>query len=126
MEKLFLIVLQMGISFSALILAAVTAHFLLKRVSNNMICMLWMVVGLRLALPFEIVTDFSLLPETTGMVMEYVYPQTSVKNAEIAKVSKTQQMDVPLKKMGKDVPRERSAVQKVSTAAWIWMAGIAI
>ncbi len=78
-----------GISFSALILAAVAAHFLLKRVSNNMICMLWMVVGLRLALPFEIVTDFSLLPETTGMVMEYVYPQTSVKNAEIAKVSKT-------------------------------------
>lgn len=58
--------------------------------------------------------------------MEYVYPQTSVKNAEIAKVSKTQQMDVPLKKMGKDVPRERSAVQKVSTAAWIWIAGIAM
>lgn len=58
--------------------------------------------------------------------MEYVYPQTSVKNAEIAKVSKTQQMDVPLKKMGKDVPRERSAVQKVSTVAWIWMAGIAM
>lgn len=95
MELVFLTVLQMGISFSGLLLAACAARFLLKNVSKSMICMLWLIVGLRLLLPVEIVTDFSLLPEKTGMVMDDVYRKSAAGSQELLNDAKLPDADAP-------------------------------
>lgn len=83
----------MGISFSSLLLAACAARFLLKNVSKCMICMLWLIVGLRLLLPVEIVTDFSLLPEKTETVMDYVCQKSVADSPELLDASKTPDAD---------------------------------
>lgn len=64
MVNLFVRILHMGISASYLILAVLAVRFLLKKAPKAMRIFLWLLVGIRLVLPFSVESAFSLLPDT--------------------------------------------------------------
>ena len=62
MAEIFIKVLNMSISASWLILAALVLRLLLKRAPKRLTVLLWAVVGVRAVLPFSIESALSLIP----------------------------------------------------------------
>jgi len=62
MENIFLHLLNLSITAGYIILAVILLRFLLFKAPKWINCILWAVVGLRLALPFSIESIFSLIP----------------------------------------------------------------
>lgn len=72
MEKLFINIFQMSISASYLILAVLFVRILLRKAPKSMRSFLWLLVGIRLLVPFSIESVFSLIPDTQT-VDRYIY-----------------------------------------------------
>lgn len=64
---LFLSVINQGIAAGYLIAAVIAARILLKKAPKSVCCILWLLVGIRLIMPFSIVSVFSLMPSSAGM-----------------------------------------------------------
>lgn len=64
MVNLFVRILHMSIPAGYLILAVLAVRFLLKKAPKTMRLFLWLLVGIRLILPFSVESAFSLLPDT--------------------------------------------------------------
>ena len=62
MTELFLSLALLSFKASFLILAVVILRLLLKKAPRRMICALWLLVGLRLLVPFSIESSLSLVP----------------------------------------------------------------
>ncbi|MBQ8408810.1 MAG: hypothetical protein IJY39_08100 [Clostridia bacterium] len=62
MENAFLHLLNLSITASYVILAVILLRFLLFKAPKWINCLLWAVVGLRLAIPFSVESIFSLIP----------------------------------------------------------------
>lgn len=66
MSQLFLKILNMSLTAGFVIVMVIVARLLLKRMPKIISYGLWVVVGLRLILPFSIESVFSLLPRATS------------------------------------------------------------
>lgn len=64
---LFLSVVNQGIAAGYLIAAVIVARFLLKKAPKSVCCLLWLLVGIRLVMPFSVVSVFSLIPSGYGV-----------------------------------------------------------
>ena len=62
MTELFYAVLKASVQGSIVIFAVMTLRLLLKKAPRSVFCLLWLLAGLRLALPFEIESGLSLQP----------------------------------------------------------------
>lgn len=77
---LFLNVFNQGIAASYLIIAVIFARALLKKAPKSVYCVLWLLVGIRLILPFSFVSAFSLIPsgaEVRGNITEFMGHDTT-------------------------------------------------
>ena len=63
MTELFEAILKASFQGSIVILAVVALRFLLKKAPKTVICLLWLLAGLRLVMLFEIQSPFSLQPQ---------------------------------------------------------------
>ena len=72
MEELFLSFWNRSISAGWLILAVVALRLVLKKAPKSLACLLWLLVGVRLACPFSIQSTASLLPSVE------MIPQTAL------------------------------------------------
>ncbi len=72
MEKLYVNIFQMSVSATYLILAVLFVRFLLQKAPKGMRSFLWLLVGIRLVLPFSVESVFSLIPGTQT-VDQYIY-----------------------------------------------------
>ena len=63
MTELFHAVLKASFQGSIVILAVIALRFLLKKAPKSFFCLLWLLAGLRLVLPFEIQSSLSLQPD---------------------------------------------------------------
>lgn len=59
---MFLDIINQSIAAGFLIAAVIVARALLKRAPKNVCCILWLLVGIRLVMPFSVVSVFSLIP----------------------------------------------------------------
>ncbi|MBQ8597567.1 MAG: hypothetical protein IJ409_07265 [Lachnospiraceae bacterium] len=64
MTAAFTQVLNISISACYLIVAVIVVRFLFKKLPKSLVCVLWMLVGLRLVIPALPESSFSLLPNT--------------------------------------------------------------
>lgn len=64
MTTLFALYLQASISGSVILLAVLPLRWLLKKAPRRTLCLLWLLVALRLLLPFRIESPVSLQPNT--------------------------------------------------------------
>ena len=128
MEKLFINIVQMSASASYLILAVLIVRFLLRKAPKSMRSFLWLLVGIRLVIPFSVESVFSLIP-STQTVNEYIYDTeqpgsdtlTDTPYTEITVSQPYQNTIVPPteKRMGK-------APTAVQICVRIWLAGMAL
>lgn len=70
MRELFQNVLTASFHGSIVILAVMLLRLVLKRTPKKFFCMLWMLAGIRLLMPFEIQSSMSLQPNTAAVVEE--------------------------------------------------------
>ena len=62
MTELFDAILKASVQGSIVILAVLALRLLLKKAPKTVICLLWLLAGLRLVMLFEIPSPFSLQP----------------------------------------------------------------
>ena len=62
MEDLFRNVLEASVYGSVVILAVMALRLVLRRIPKRLICLLWLLAGLRLVMPFSLESSFSLQP----------------------------------------------------------------
>lgn len=88
MTDVFSIILKTSVQGSIVILAVIALRFLLKQAPRSLFCLLWLLAGLRLALPYEIQSSFSLQPrlEDTSISIQtrqpVQLPEIVVQNPE--------------------------------------------
>ncbi len=70
MNAVFLKLLNMSITASWLILAAIAVRFLLKKAPKWISCLLWAIVAIKLICPFSIESTFSLIPGSEPVPMD--------------------------------------------------------
>ena len=79
MTSLFIKLLNLSISAGMLILLVFVLRFILKRTSRRATCLLWVVVGLRLVIPFSFESSLSIMPSG-----DFVKLETAPEAVEVA------------------------------------------
>jgi len=119
MKALFTGFLTVSISTSLMIGIVLLLRIIFKKAPKALICGVWALVILRLLLPFEIPTEFSLRPKTpvftessTAVVtQQQVYEQTEIPQF------------VPVQEQGSFYPTV--VIDYMQIAAYVWCAGLA-
>lgn len=62
MEQCFVMILNNAITVSVLIVVIVLLRFLLKAAPKRLMCFLWIIVAIKLIVPIQIESVFSLIP----------------------------------------------------------------
>lgn len=130
MERLFINIVQMSIPASYLILAVLIVRFLLRKAPKAMRSFLWLLVGIRLLVPFSVESVFSLIPDTqevdayinTAVQPEIdTMPDTPAMNANASLNQPMQSTVTPAAE--KHMNRTQTAIR---VGARIWLAGMAL
>ena len=119
MEKLFINIFQMSIYASYLILAVLLVRFLLRKAPKSMRSFLWLLVGIRLLVPFSVESVFSLIPNTQiadAVIDTTVQPEPdTLSNIPATKPSVSQSVtNTILPANGKHTDKAQTAVQFLS------------
>ena len=75
---MFADVISQGIAVGYLIVAVMIARFLLNKAPKSVYCILWLLVGIRLVMPFSVVSVFSLIPG--GMEVPETVTEWTIRN----------------------------------------------
>jgi len=70
MTELFTNVVQASLYGSIVIIAVCLLRLVLKRAPKSLVCLLWLLAGIRLMMPFEIESNFSLQPRVEPVVLQ--------------------------------------------------------
>lgn len=128
MEKLFINIFQMSVSASYLILAVLIVRFLLRKAPKSMRSFLWLLVGIRLVIPFSVESVFSLIPSTQA-VGEYIYDTVQPGMNTLADVSHTD-ITVSLPYQNTVMPSAEKHINKTPTVinivTMVWVAGMTL
>lgn len=89
MEAVFLKLLNMSITASFMIIAAVLLRVLLKKTPKWISCVLWAFVAVRLILPFSFESVFSLIPGTETVSPNIIYSEKPTINSGIPALNST-------------------------------------
>ncbi len=127
MEKLFINLVRMSVSASYLILAVLTVRLVLRRAPKRMRSFLWLLVGIRLVIPFSVESIFSLIPSTQA-VDRYIY--------ETAQADAAVQTPVPDASNPAGLPAEHPFTypavsgtdkgQTVAVCTGVWLVGVVL
>lgn len=126
METFFERLLQISLSGSIIVLAVLILRLVLRKAPRRAVCLMWMLAVLRLLVPFEIQSDWSLQPEPpefsppaaqkeyfdSGPVTPQTVPQEFLEDA----------VTYPI--LQPPVPEEKT--DWMDMMAWLWLAGAGI
>ncbi|MBO5146198.1 MAG: hypothetical protein J6C19_11805 [Lachnospiraceae bacterium] len=124
MDKLFMNLFNMSISASYLILAVTAVRLFFKNMPKNVRCFLWLLAGVRLAVPFSIESVFSLIPSTNTADETYSMVSRPAVHSGI------QMIDVPVNQFlqENDMAAAADSVSRSQVlgylCAGIWAAGL--
>ena len=76
METVFIKILNMSIAAGWMILAVILLRSLLKRAPKALRCFLWLLVGIRLVIPFSWESVWSLIPSSDVVGNDILYSET--------------------------------------------------
>lgn len=89
MESVFLNLLNMSITASFMIIAAVLLRALLKKTPKWICCVLWAFVAVRLIFPFSLESAFSLIPSAETVSPNIIYSERPTINSGIPALNST-------------------------------------
>ena len=93
MTSIFIKLLNLSISAGMLVLLVLVFRLFLKRYSRRAVCLLWIVVALRLIIPFSFESSFSIMPSgdfvSTAVPEEESRTETSDDTVNTSNIEKT-------------------------------------
>lgn len=125
-ESVFIKCVNLSISAGWLILAVILLRYLLKKAPRQLVCLLWMAVGLRLLCPFTFTSPFSLLPSAETVPQEILLSPAPAIDSGIAPV------DAGINPIlsAAFVPAPEKSVNPLQIFAYIasriWLVGLAV
>ena len=125
MEQIFLKILNMSITASYLVLAIVLLRFLLKKAPKWLRCGLWMLVGIRLMLPFSFESVLSLIPSAHTVPADILYAQVPAIQSGIPAVNNSLN-PIIFESMAPTIGHSVNPMQVAAyIASLVWIAGMA-
>ena len=122
--------LTMSLSGSIVILLVLALRLALKKAPARLVCLLWLLAGLRLMLPFHIQADFSLQPDVQQALRPVISDQTYIPQEYVP------QDAVPaMPSVGENITvtvengvttQVRRTVDWMELAAYVWALGAAV
>ena len=124
MEKLFINIFHMSSSASYLILAVLLVRFLLRKAPKSMRSFLWLLVGIRLVVPFSVESIFSLIPNTQ-MAENYIY-QTVQPDINLTMLEKQQSdnSSIPYENTPMQENHKHKPITRVEIWTGFWLGGM--
>ena len=123
MEKVFLAVVNMSVAAGWMILAVAAVRLLLRKAPRRIFCLLWGLVGVRLACPISLESVFSLLPTAQTVSPEIVLAVRPQLSSGVAPV------DLAVNRLLLEAAPDPSASVNplqiwAFVAAAVWLAGV--
>lgn len=125
MEKLFVNIFHMSSSASYLILVVLLVRFLLRKAPKRMRSFLWLLVGIRLIVPFSVESIFSLIPDTP-MVEEYLYQSIQLDSNGTVPVEQAVPQSVPNENIAFEEKNISKSLTAVEICTLIWLVGMVL
>lgn len=125
MEKLFVDIFHMSGSASYLILVVLLVRFLLRKAPKRMRSFLWLLVGIRLIVPFSVESIFSLIPDTP-MVEEYLYQSIQLDSNGTVPVEQAVPQPVPNENIAFEEKNISKSLTAVEICTLIWLVGMVL
>ena len=145
MTEVFSAILKASFQGSIVILAVIALRLLLKKAPKSLFCLLWLLAGLRLALPFEIQSPFSLQPrlENTSLSIQAQEPvqmpeivvqdpvgqplETPAEPVQTPNLPEGNRENVQTENLiyGGEPEPVKEPIDYAAIAAWIWLVGAA-
>lgn len=144
MHKIFFEIVNNSLTASFLIVAVIVLRMILKRVPKWSICWLWAMVAIRLVMPFEIESRFSLLPDinllqeeknqdnlTDSLELEqkdgegelYIQHQQNLYQNENQQIIPPNQDDSNVAENGKEADDKSFSMSRIQVALGVWLVG---
>lgn len=120
MKEVFLEVININILGSYLILAVILIRLLVRKAPPNMICFLWVLVGIRFLIPFSFESVFSLIPSVRIVRENASYVNLPVVDTGITPVDK--QINQYLVQNYDTVTEKMQPVMVI--CGYVWLAGM--
>lgn len=129
MREIFYQVLNLSEVGSYLILAVIVARSVLWKAPKRLVCLLWLLVAVRLTIPFSVESAYSLIPSEAENIIGMLEEETRAGAAgweildsmKVETVSRPEEASTDKAVTGTESSREKA----VNTAMWIWLGGMA-
>lgn len=116
-------ILQISQSGSIIVLAVLALRLILRNAPKRAVCLLWMLAVLRLLVPFEIESDWSLQPEPVEFAppaqVEYFNSGTAL--APVPPEFLEDAVEYPIQR---PVPEQKT--ESIDVLPWVWLVGVAL
>ncbi len=126
MEKLFLELLNRSITAGWLILAVIFLRLVFRRTPKWVTGILWLLIAVRLVIPFSVESVYSLIPETDNDLLVNVY--TAVSDREDGRLIAGQEYDVEhsIQLWPKDIFYSEPMQTVTDILPYVWLAGMTV
>ena len=126
MDDLFSRILEISLSGGIIAAAVLALRLILRRAPRRTVCLLWLLAVLRLLVPFEIQSSWSLQPELpdgafTPPVREEYFDSGTV-DAPVPPEYLEDAVEYPLQQ----VPVPEKSTEPVEILPWVWAAGVVL
>lgn len=122
MRQIFLQIMYLSEVGSYLMLAVIAARLVLRKAPKNLVCLLWLLVAVRLTIPFSVESAYSVIPaETAGREISDLM--------QVETVGEDTVIDARPEEASTDKAVTRTEMNRevaISIAMWIWLVGMAV
>lgn len=136
MREIFLRVVYLGEVGSYLMLAVIAARLILWKAPKNSVCLLWLLVAVRLAIPFSVESAYSVIPSQSSMIPETagkeVWAETTGREISDSMKMETAGGDTVIDARSEEAKADKAMTgtemdreKVVRIAMWIWLVGMA-
>lgn len=122
MREIFLKVINMNVLGSCFVLAVLFVRPFLKQASKNMICLLWLLAGIRFLVPFSVESSYGVFPNRTineGIFYENNFTTETMEAAVIGKTT-----DQPAYRVYEGKGDSEKSRQMITICSYIWLSGV--
>ena len=120
---------------SIVILAVILLRLILKKAPKKFFCLLWLLAGIRLLMPFEIRSEFSLQPEPSPIMLEIVQQEERAMGSNVsaqpvpqapAQIEEVRFPDATARSPMESIPQalgaqEGKGIPWIEVCFWIWL-----
>ena len=118
-------ILQISLSGSIIVLVVLALRWLLRRAPKRVVCLLWMIAVLRLLVPFEIESSWSLQPAVEpGIFAPVEMPEDYFSSGPVTETVPPEFLENAVIYPLQPLPEKKT--EPMDILPWLWLAGVGV